>query len=71
VHLQKNRPGPSAALFQLARRNLVAFVPRRQQLDIGAVVEMIDQWLARLQKSGHGADLLTADTAPKLALSPA
>jgi len=61
VHLQKNRPGPSAALLKLARHNLVPSTPVRERLDVEAVVLMIDDWLARPR---------TLDTAnaPKLAL---
>ena len=61
VHLQKSRPGPSAALLKLARGNLKSFLPRHEKLDVRDVIIMIDDWL--LEPRG-----LTAETAPKLHL---
>jgi hypothetical protein len=63
VHLQKNRPGPSAALLKLARHNLVSSAPIRERLDVQAVVIMIDDWLAKPRT-------LDTASAPKLALLP-
>jgi len=71
VHLQKKRAGPSAALLKLARHNLESFAPQHLRLDVGDVVALIDQWLARLEGPGQELELLTTVTAPKLGLAGA
>jgi predicted metal-dependent hydrolase len=65
VHVQKNRPGPAAALLKLARHNVAPQAPIHQRLDVGAVLELIDEWLAHLEAQGAGSL-----TAPKLELLP-
>ena len=47
-HWQKNRPGPRAALFRLARANLMKYPGTHQDLDVRAVLALIDGWLRRL-----------------------
>ncbi|MGV3771802.1 MAG: DUF309 domain-containing protein [Verrucomicrobiales bacterium] len=51
VHLQKERLGPSAALFNLARANMVKYQSPHEGLDLDAVITMIDDWLGRLASS--------------------
>lgn len=48
VHLQKNRMGPAAALFKLARSNLEKYPALHQDLELTVVAQMIDDWLRRL-----------------------
>lgn len=50
VHLQKNRPAPSVALFKLARAKLVPYPPICRNLELGPVVDLIDQWLVCLEQ---------------------
>ena len=67
VHLQKNRPGPAAALFKLARHNIASKTPVHERLDVGAVLALIDQWLTRVNPSTD----VSIDPTPKLELMPA
>ena len=66
VHLQKNRLRPSAALFKLARTNLMKYPLEHERLDLTEVLALIALWLAKLE-TGTG-NPLTAETQPKLAL---
>jgi predicted metal-dependent hydrolase len=49
VHLQKERLRPSAALFKLARTNLTKYPAIHWQLDLTAVLTLIESWLAWLE----------------------
>lgn len=54
VHVQKERLGPAAALFRLARTNLEPYGPVHERLDIAAVIGLAGQWLAILPPNpGH------------------
>ena len=64
VHLQKDRLGPAAALFKLARKNLMLFPAEHEHLDVSQVLALIESWLAKLEEGGGNP--LTADTRPKL-----
>lgn len=66
VHLQKNRLGPSAALFRLARANLSQYPATHQQLDIAGVLTLIESWLSALE-AGRG-NPLTPQHLPSLKL---
>ncbi len=68
VHLQKNRPAPSAALLKLARHNLAPFAPFHQQLDVRAVLDLIDDWAGKVANVETARNLLTTASAPKLTL---
>lgn len=68
VHLQKNRPGPAAALFELARRNLRGFPATHEGLEIKGVLVMIEDWLRRLKTADLASNPLTPATAPRLSL---
>lgn len=69
VHLQKNRLRPSAALFKLARTNLRKYPALHEQLDLTAVLAMIESWLAQLEQNDFAANPLTATNAPRLFLT--
>ena len=71
VHLQKNRLRPAAALFKLARTNLQKYPARHEQLDLVAVLALIEDWLGRLEGQNFSVNPLTADNAPKLQLASA
>ncbi len=68
VHLQKNRLRPAAALFLLARANLPKYPAVYEQLDVSAVLEMIENWLEHLETGNFSENPLTAANAPRLAL---
>lgn len=68
VHLQKHtvlrpRLRPAAALLKLARANLAPYAPRHEELDVTAVLGLVEDWLARLERGGFQHNPL-ADTAP-------
>ena len=70
VHLQKNRLKPSAALFKLAHANLRKYPAIHGQLDLAAVLQLIDGWLHDLESSQFTLNPLTSTNAPKLHLLP-
>jgi predicted metal-dependent hydrolase len=68
VHLQKSRVKPASSLFKLARANLVPYPPLHERLDVIAVLEMIDQWLQRLESEHLSRKMLAAEMIPRLQL---
>ncbi len=70
VHLQKNRLRPAAALFRLARRNLAAYPAVHEQLDVAAVIVLIDNWCAELEACDYAVNPLRDDNAPRIELLP-
>ena len=54
VHWQKNRPGPTAALFRLAQANLRKYPRTHQGLDVNAVLALIDDGLRQLRAAAPG-----------------
>jgi hypothetical protein len=71
VHLQKNRLGPSAALFRLALANLEPYPDRHERLNLSAVRMLVAGWLVQLEKGGFRVNPLTELNRPQLALQPA
>jgi len=67
VHLQKNRPGPAAALYKLAQTNLSKYPPRHDRLDLENVLARITDWLRQLESNGS----TPLSPAPALLLDPA
>jgi len=68
VHLQKNRLRPSAALFKLAKTNLVKYPPVHEKLNLAAVQMLMDGWLWQLEKDEFTINPLTPVHVPQLAL---
>jgi len=68
VHLQKNRPGPAAALFKLAQTNLQKYPATHEGLAVGAVLVVIEEWLRRLKSAEPTANPLASAGAPQLHL---
>ena len=68
VHLQKNRLRPSAALLKLARANLQKYPQVHEHLDVKHLLEIIAEWLARLEASEFTVNPLSQNAHPKLAL---
>jgi len=71
VHLQKDRLRPSAALFKLAKTNLEKYPRVHEQLDVAAVLELIANWLVRLESENFTINPLTVENVPRLSLLPA
>ena len=68
VHLQKNRPGPAAALFKLAEANLGRYPSPHNRLDLENVLARIADWLRQLES--NSMNHLSPATAPNLLLAP-
>jgi len=68
VHLQKNRLRPSAALFKLARTNMEKYPSPHEQLDLGNLLQLIEEWLRRLEAGGWNENPLNLQNAPQLVL---
>jgi N-acetylglutamate synthase-like GNAT family acetyltransferase/predicted metal-dependent hydrolase len=68
VHLQKNRLGPSNALFELARANLEKYPGYYESLNVAHVLNLIANWQRRLRKRPNENPLQTHKP-PRLALS--
>jgi predicted metal-dependent hydrolase len=68
VHWQKNRPGPAAALFELARTNLRKYPATHESLRVKAVLVMTDEWLRQLKAADPRINPLASTGAPQLRL---
>lgn len=66
VHLQKNRPGPAAALFRLTRTHLAPYAPRHEGLNLTDVRLLIECWLLILESGQSARHPLTPGSAPHL-----
>ena len=64
VHVQKSRLGPAVALLNLAEGNLRLYPALHEQLDVGAVLGLIDAWRRRL----HSSNSAGMEAFPKLLL---
>jgi predicted metal-dependent hydrolase len=71
VHVQKKRPGPAAALFELARANLNRYAPVCDRLDLEAVLSLISDWLTRVRTPGADINALAEGEFPALRLQSA
>jgi predicted metal-dependent hydrolase len=68
VHLQKNRLHPAAALFKLARANLVKYPSLYWQLDVAVVLQLIEVWLDWLEADGFSKNPFPSRGLPELVL---
>ncbi len=68
VHLQKNRLRPSAALFKLARTNLEKYPTRHEHLDLAQLLNLIEEWLLRLEGNNFSENPLKNFPAPQISL---
>ena len=68
VHLQKDRPGPAAALLRLARTNLERYPKQHQRLDVAKVLALVADWLGRIERGRFLVNPLQPDNAPFLSL---
>jgi hypothetical protein len=73
VHLQKHsaqrpRLRPAAALFKLARANLAVCPAVHHRLDVSLVLQVIEDWLERLDAGQFEVNPLASGSAPRLHL---
>jgi predicted metal-dependent hydrolase len=68
VHLQKNRLHPAAALFKLAQANLEKYPRTHEHLNLQAVHDLAQKWLADLERNDFNFNPLSAANVPKLIL---
>jgi len=73
VHMQKHtaerpRLRPAAALLKLARTNLSGYPATFYDLNVTALLAVIEQWLSELEAPNYGTNPLTSSTAPVLRL---
>ena len=68
VHLQKNRVGPAAALFELARANLSKYPANHDGLNVKDVLALIKEWLCQLKAANPPANPFMSASAPQLRL---
>ena len=66
VHLQKDRIRPSGRLFRLSRGYLCSYPETFESLDLGRVIGIIDDWLARLSVVPPGTNPLEGFPSPKI-----
>lgn len=68
VHLQKERRRPAAAVFKLARTNLLKYPATHEQLDMVAVLKLVKDWLGWLEADEFKVNPLRERAAPTLGL---
>ncbi|HLP75559.1 MAG TPA: DUF309 domain-containing protein [Candidatus Paceibacterota bacterium] len=68
VHLQKNRLRPAAALFKLAQANLKKYPDAHADLNVEAVLVVIEEWLEFLERGDFQSNPLLSRPAPTLIL---
>ncbi len=68
VHLQKGRVQPAASLLNLAKENLGAYAPLHLQLNVNAVLRLIENWSITITSADFQVQLLSAAPPPKLEL---
>lgn len=68
VHLRHDRPGPAAALFRLARNNLLHYQPFYLGLAFGPVLDLIQDWLVLLESPPLSSSFLALRPLPHLPL---
>ncbi len=71
VHLQKDRLGPAAALFDLAARKLEGYAPVYYRLSLAEVRGLIARWRGELRASPGGGNPWRRLPPPVLALAAA
>jgi uncharacterized protein len=68
VHSQKNRSGPACALLKLAQANLEKYPAQHHELNITKVLDMIANWLFRLETAPKNVARLIEESPPRLTL---
>ena len=70
VHLQKNRLGPAAMLFELARENMRSYPATHEGLAVASALVLIEDWLSKLRSAAATSNPFTPAVAPQLHLQP-
>jgi len=65
VHLQKDRLGPSVALFRLAEANFQRYPPRHDGVDLSAILRLLIGWRDAVE-TGAGVNPLGSRPAPRV-----
>lgn len=68
VHLQKDRPGPAVALFNLADANLRKYPESHHGIDLKEVLGLIEDWRNRVGREPGAPNPLRSGSRPRLAL---
>jgi len=68
VHLQKGRVQPATALFRLAKNNLQSYPPVHLQLNINAVLRLIESWHNKITAAEFQVKPLSTISPPRLEL---
>lgn len=66
VHLQKNRLGPSVALFNLAEFNLARYPTLHESIDLSVILELIVRWRRRIVDANYRQNPLVLGEIPRL-----
>lgn len=70
VHLQKDRPGPSAALLRLAQANLGKYPAHHHDLDVADLLLELSRWLRWLEEGRYQENPYPQRRPAPLTLSP-
>jgi len=70
VHLQKNRPGPAAALFKLSQSYLEKYPTLHERLDVTSLLALSAKWIGFLEDEVHPGNPLAKYAPPTLCLEP-
>ncbi len=54
-------------MFKLAHDNLTRFAPLHEHLDVSEVLDLIQEWLKRLESGAASALVLSGENAPRIA----
>lgn len=68
VHLQKDRLGPSVALFKLARKNLEPYPATHERLNVAIVLDLIGRWQFDVESASFTKNPLHSQAAPNISL---
>ena len=68
VHLQKRRRQPAVSLLRLAQSNVQLYPAVHHRLDLAVVLELIEDWLGKLEADALDGHALLIRHAPKLHL---
>ena len=66
VHLEKNRPGPAAALLRLAQAHLRGFPGVHLGLDMAQAHGLIAEWLGKIAAKGFDPNRQPKEAPPQL-----
>lgn len=68
VHLKKNKLNPGARLLRLAQKNLEAYAPVYEDLEVQEILGRIQTWLSELEGSDYTKNIYDPMNPPRLDL---